>query len=355
MLIEWTDRNRERDVRRHGARTAAAAAARCRIHPLGEMTFNPTAGPAIPTGASCISAPATRARRAARQPPAEPAAARHARRQDPAHRPRPRASTRPRARSARTGAIGSRTTIRSSPSRARARRSGRYGLRNPHRLIWDVDPAQPRDADACSRSTSGSSPGRRSSSSTRARTTAIRCVKARRAMSSSNGMGPVPDGRHHPGADLGHGHARHGQADLPGDRSTRTPGQRRRRDRRRLRLPRHADPGAQGKLVFGDITTGRIWYAESRRRARGRRRQPDDGRADSRDGRRPAPAREETFRARGGKGEALPGVAAVSGRGRVDLRFADDNDGELYILTKSDGMIRKVVGAETRDGSRHPP
>jgi mono/diheme cytochrome c family protein len=28
----------------------------------------------------------------------------------------------------------------------------------------------------------------------------------------------------------------------------------------------------------------------------------------------------------------------------VDLRFADDNDGELYILTKSDGMIRKVVG-----------
>jgi mono/diheme cytochrome c family protein len=29
----------------------------------------------------------------------------------------------------------------------------------------------------------------------------------------------------------------------------------------------------------------------------------------------------------------------------VDLRFAVDNDGELYILTKSDGMIRKVVGA----------
>jgi len=35
----------------------------------------------------------------------------------------------------------------------------------------------------------------------------------------------------------------------------------------------------------------------------------------------------------------------MAGRGRVDLRFAVDNDGELYILTKSDGMIRKVVGA----------
>jgi mono/diheme cytochrome c family protein len=38
-------------------------------------------------------------------------------------------------------------------------------------------------------------------------------------------------------------------------------------------------------------------------------------------------------------------MAAISGRGRVDLRFAEDNDGELYVLTKSDGMIRKVVAA----------
>jgi len=38
-------------------------------------------------------------------------------------------------------------------------------------------------------------------------------------------------------------------------------------------------------------------------------------------------------------------MGAQSGRGRVDLRFGVDNDGELYILTKSDGMIRKDVGA----------
>ncbi len=54
---------------------------------------------------------------------------------------------------------------------------------------------------------------------------------------------------------------------------------------------------------------------------------------------------EQTYRERGGRGQALPGMAMVAGRGRVDLRFAVDNDGELYILTKSDGMIRKVVGA----------
>jgi hypothetical protein len=54
---------------------------------------------------------------------------------------------------------------------------------------------------------------------------------------------------------------------------------------------------------------------------------------------------EAAYRARGGMGDSLPGRGAMAGDGRVDLRFAVDNDGELYLLTKSDGMIRKVVGA----------
>jgi len=51
-------------------------------------------------------------------------------------------------------------------------------------------------------------------------------------------------------------------------------------------------------------------------------------------------------------------MGAQAGRGRVDLRFAVDNDGELYILTKSDGMIRKVVGATattTRTAAANAP
>ena len=57
-----------------------------------------------------------------------------------------------------------------------------YGLRNPHRLAWDVDPgAGPGARRRSWPSTSGSSPGKPSSSSTRARTTGIRCVRARRA------------------------------------------------------------------------------------------------------------------------------------------------------------------------------
>jgi mono/diheme cytochrome c family protein len=103
-------------------------------------------------------------------------------------------------------------------------------------------------------------------------------------------------------------------------------------------------PDLKGKLIFGDITTGHVWYAEVADVLRA-----DDGNATTL-----APLHEidaglrriteETFRARGGRGDTLPGAGAVSGPGRVDLRFAEDNDGEIYILTKSDGMIRQVVG-----------
>lgn len=35
------------------------------------------------------------------------------------------------------------------------------------------------------------------------------------------------------------------------------------------------------------------------------------------------------------------------GGGRADIRFAEDRDGELYILSKSDGMIRQLVASRT--------
>ena len=53
---------------------------------------------------------------------------------------------------------------------------------------------------------------------------------------------------------------------------------------------------------------------------------------------------EIAYHARGGKSEHLPGAERVPG-GRSDLRLAMDAGGELYIMTKSDGMIRAVVGA----------
>ena len=105
-------------------------------------------------------------------------------------------------------------------------------------------------------------------------------------------------------------------------------------------------PALQDKLIFGDITTGRIWYAEL----------ADVFAADDGDPETIAPIHEmawdlrelveKTFHARGGEGQSLPGGGRVSGVGRVDLRFAEDDDGEIYLLTKSDGMIRQIIGVK---------
>ena len=111
-------------------------------------------------------------------------------------------------------------------------------------------------------------------------------------------------------------------------------------------------PALKGKLLFGDITTGRIWYADM----------ADVLKADDDDPTTLAALHEvnanlraiveERFRVRGAKGQSLPGAAGVSGRGRVDMRFAEDADGELYILTKSDGVIRQVTGFTMPSASR---
>jgi hypothetical protein len=55
-----------------------------------------------------------------------------------------------------------------------------YGLRNPHRLAWDVDPARPRAATLLAFNI-GLVTWRLLMSSTRARTTGIHCARARKA------------------------------------------------------------------------------------------------------------------------------------------------------------------------------
>jgi len=55
----------------------------------------------------------------------------------------------------------------------------------------------------------------------------------------------------------------------------------------------------------------------------------------------------------------LPGSAAATagfdidgipyGRGRADIRLGVDSEGELYVLSKSDGMLRRLLGAPSPD------
>jgi mono/diheme cytochrome c family protein len=218
-----------------------------------------------------------------------------------------------------------------------------YGLRNPHRLAWDVDPAKP-NSPALLAFNIGLVSWETVVVVRKGANYGYPLREGTQSMSPTNGMGPLPQDDTIPvqvSDTVTRGTVRptYPVIQYPHNRQT-------------------GDAIANGfvyrgqlselkdRLVFGDITTGRMWYAN---------------RADmlAADDDRPATVAtihdidtdlrrltEEGYRARGGKGEALPGMGAQAGRGRVDLRFATDNDGELYILTKSDGMIRKVVGAK---------
>jgi hypothetical protein len=117
-----------------------------------------------------------------------------------------------------------------------------------------------------------------------------------------------------------------------------------------------AIPLLRGKYLFTDITTGRVWYADYKDMLAA-----DDGKPDTLATKHEVkvlwnnrvydtmePIAEATYHTRGGKDPDLPGRATVSGDGRTDARFAIDAAGELYIYSKTDGMIRAVVGATAK-------
>jgi mono/diheme cytochrome c family protein len=219
-----------------------------------------------------------------------------------------------------------------------------YGLRNPHRLIWDVDPARP-GAPTLLAFNIGLVTWETVVVIHKGANYGYPLREGTQSMSSTNGMGPLPENDMipiqisdtvargtvkptYPVIQYSHSRESGGDAIANG-----------------FVYRGKLIPALRDRLVFGDITTGRIWYAN-----RADALAADDGNATT-----VAPIyemdaglrrlTEEKYRERGGQGQALPGMGAVAGRGRVDLRFAVDNDSELYILTKGDGMIRKVIGA----------
>src|SRR6266850_4630469 len=121
-------------------------------------------------------------------------------------------------------------------------------------------------------------------------------------------------------------------------------------------------PALRGKYVFTDLTTGRIWYADYKDMLAA-----DDGKPgttaalhevrllwndphDSPDAGKKVydsmfPIVEAAYHARGGKSPHLPGRAELIKGGRADVRFSIDANGELYLYSKGDGVIRAVVEA----------
>ena len=112
--------------------------------------------------------------------------------------------------------------------------------------------------------------------------------------------------------------------------------------------------------MFTDISTGRLWYVDYQEMLKADDGNPDtmaerheihvrwDDPNDAPDAGKTVhqsmyPITMSAYHARGGTDPDLPGRATVSGNGRADAHFAVDAEGELYIFSKTDGMIRAVV------------
>lgn len=83
-------------------------------------------------------------------------------------------------------------------------------------------------------------------------------------------------------------------------------------------------PELRGQYVFGDLVTGRIFHAD----------------LDGASGDRPALIRELRL-VHQGREMSLLEIMGLSGR--ADLRFGADNAGEIYLITKQDGVIRRLA------------
>ncbi len=87
-------------------------------------------------------------------------------------------------------------------------------------------------------------------------------------------------------------------------------------------------PQLQGKFIFGGVVNGRVFYSDYADMLAA-----DDGIPET------TANVYELQLTKGGQNVDLNNLVP----GRVDLRIAEDLDGELYLMTKGDGFIRKIV------------
>jgi len=344
VLIEWKDRNPSNSTFEGTARELLRLQHPMPIHPLGEMTFNPAARPGdadwrvMYLGAGDAGSGEQRDSRRLNPQRLDTFVGKILR-IIPDLREHTTASTVSENGRYRIPNDNPFSTIDGARKEIWA-----YGLRNPHRLLWDVDPARPRTPTLLAFNI-GLVTWETVAVIHKGANYGYPLREGTQSMSSTNGMGPLPEHDMIP-VQISDTVARGGvRPTYPVIQYPHSPEAGGDAIANGFVYRGKLIPLLRDKLLFGDITTGRIWYAN----------RADVLAADDGNPMTVAPIyemdaglrriTEEMYRKRGGTGQTLPGMGAIAGRGRVDLRFAVDNDGELYVLTKSDGMIRKVVGA----------
>jgi hypothetical protein len=352
VLLEWTDRNRGNGTFEGSARELLRVQLNTRIHPLGDLVFNPAARPGDADWrvlyVGCGDGGSGESRQAIRSNP---------QRLDTMvgkiHRIIPDLNEH---QSSSVVSENGRYRIpNDNPFVATpgARKEiWAYGFRNPHRLNFAIDPSAPANNRLIANSIGlhtwetvnivhkGANYGYSMREGTEAlqmdnKTTKrpeVDEIPVRVTDTASNGT-VVP---HYPVIQYGH---------VPGGGDAIGSG---------FLYRGKSLPALRGQYVFTDISTGRIWYADYKEmlaadktqtlvQIHEARLQWDKTPFDTM-----FPIVDAAYHARGGKSAKLPGRALVSGEGRADAQFAIDAADELYILTKSDGMIRAVVGATSK-------
>ena len=362
ILIEWADSNVSNATFEGTARELMRVQLNTRIHPMGDLIFNPIARPGDPDWGvlyiGCGDGGAGERRTAMRQNPQ-----------------RLDTMVGKILRIVPDLALHTATTTISENGRYRIPRDNpfastpgarkevwAYGLRNPHRLIWDVDPANRTNNHLIAasiglhaweavyvvrRGANYGYPEREGTEvlqgpdNTMAKLPEVDEIPVRITDTVTNGTVvptyPVIEYPHTPtgGDAIAGGFVYRGKA----------------------------VPALRGKYVFADISTGRIWWADFKEMLAA-----DDGNPGTLAGLHEVHLRWSgpgaaggagaggqvypsafpivlaAYKARGGTDPDLPGTSTVSGPGRADVRFGIDAAGELYLLSKVDGMIRAVVG-----------
>ncbi len=407
VLVEWTDTNLANSTFEGSARELLRLEVRDRIHPIGDIIFNPTAGPSDPDWRMMYVAVGD---------------AGAGEQSDANVRRTPQllnTYTGKILRIAPDANVNVATTLSpngqyriptDNPFTGVADQVGgsgggvngavrdeiwALGLRNPHRLSWDVDPANPNPLtnnhlivsdiglgtwEEINIVRKGGNYGY-SQREGNQRTFQQLCPQRRLP-----GVDTVPRNQICGGADFSvctsdgtvtplypviqYGHRRSGQDQLlAGDAVSSG-----------FVYRGTALPQLYGKFVFGDITTGAIYYSDLAAMLAA-----DDGNPntmapiesldilwndpnDTPDQGEELytttatateilgstfPIVQSAYYARTGlpAGSPLPQTANVTGAyGRADIRLQVDAGGELYILSKSDGMIRAVVGPQPLPG-----
>jgi hypothetical protein len=379
ILVEWTDANTTNSVFEGSARELMRITARDRIHPMGDIIFNPTAGPgdadwrvmyvAIGDAGNGEQTGATSTTR--RTPQRLDALGGKILRIIPDLGHQTASST--------VSPNGKYRVPNDNPFTSVANSSVRdeiyaLGLRNPHRMSWDVNPENPAEDHLIVNDIGLHTweevniiqPGGNYGYSQR---------EGNQSLSTDNDIGSLPSPDlvqtyltsstlgsavtpRYPVVQYGHGLA--GQPDPQGDSISSG------------YVYRGGNiPSLYGKYVFGDITTGQLFWSDFDEMLAA-----DDGNPNTMaaihqidvawDNPATPPGEltysvinpsgavigpmhsivREGYVARSGQDPNLPGGAAVTGSlGRADIRIQVDDAGELYILSKSDGMIRYIVEA----------